>query len=255
MKGNDPLEMIESGGHQVVVHRRRGQRNMNLSVKADGCIRVSCNLRRSQREIRAFVDSCGDFISRRRRELAEIESKFPALRLLSGEKILWQGREISIEVIWGWKKRIQISVSENHLEIVAPLGCATEDRQKALIRFFRAHAELDLGRRVEEWGRRMGLIAQSLTIRGQKTLWGSCTGGGDISLNWKLLCAPSEVIDYVVIHELAHIPERNHSPRFWRKVAEFSPDHLAHRKWLRLHERQISRQFLDRAYPFPSGPK
>jgi predicted metal-dependent hydrolase len=216
---------------------------MNLSVKADGQIRVSCNLRRSQREIHSFVESCSDFIARRRRELSEIEAKFPTPRLLSGERFLWRGCEARMDVIWGWKKRIQVTAGNDHVEILAPLTSTTADRQKALIRFFRAEAELDFARRVEEWGRRMGLVAKSLTIRGQKTLWGSCTGPGDISLNWKLLCAPSEVIDYVVIHELAHIPERNHSPRFWRVVAAFSPQHLAHRKWLRLHERQISRQF------------
>lgn len=255
MVGNCPLEMIESGGYQVVVYRRRGQKNMNLSVKADGQVRVSCNLRRSQREIRAFINQCGNFIARRRRELEAIDAQFPRLKMLSGERILWRGQTVVLQVIWGWQKRIRVAAFEDSIEILAPLASTTAERHKALVRFFRAHAQLDFEQRMKNWSARMGLQFKTLTVRGQKTLWGSCTGIGDISLNWKLMCAPENVIDYVVIHELAHIPERNHSPRFWRKVAEYSPDHLAHRKWLRLSERQISRQFACESHLPSSGPK
>ena len=72
-----------------------------------------------------------------------------------------------------------------------------------------------------------------MSIREQKTRWGSCTGGGHISLNWKLITAPPEALDYVVIHELCHLLVLNHSPRFWQLVEAQMPEYTYWRTWLR----------------------
>ena len=72
-----------------------------------------------------------------------------------------------------------------------------------------------------------------ISIRAQKTRWGSCSSKGTLSFNWKLLLAPQEVIDYVVIHELCHLCEMNHSDRFWALVESIQPDYKLHRKWLK----------------------
>ena len=70
-------------------------------------------------------------------------------------------------------------------------------------------------------------------IKNQRTRWGSCSVQGNLNFNWRLALVPPDVVDYVVIHELAHLKEMNHSKRFWGHVSSWCPDYKAHRRWLR----------------------
>jgi predicted metal-dependent hydrolase len=89
----------------------------------------------------------------------------------------------------------------------------------------------------------MGHFPSHVSIRGQRTRWGSCSSEGAISLNWKLLAAPIDVIDYVIVHELAHIRHLDHSPQFWSLVETFYPDWRLAKLWLKEHEFSIGVQF------------
>lgn len=79
----------------------------------------------------------------------------------------------------------------------------------------------------------VGVEYGGITIRNQKTRWGSCSGKKNLNFNCLLMLTPEKVIDYVVVHELCHILEMNHSPRFWAEVERVLPDYKAHRKWLK----------------------
>lgn len=109
---------------------------------------------------------------------------------------------------------------------------------RALARFAEAEARLHLAERVRHWSQVMGLHPSGISFRKQKTRWGSCSSDGHISLNWKLIFAPEAVIDYVVIHELAHLRHQNHSQQFWNLVLQFDPAAHSHRKWLRAHQHE-----------------
>ena len=80
---------------------------------------------------------------------------------------------------------------------------------------------------------RMGVDYGRITIREQKTRWGSCTSEGNLNFNWRLIFAPEKVLDYVVVHELAHRKEMNHSPAFYAVVASVMPEYKIYEKWLR----------------------
>ena len=80
---------------------------------------------------------------------------------------------------------------------------------------------------------RMGVSYGTVTVREQKTRWGSCSAKGNLNFNWKLALMPEEILDYLVVHELAHRVEMNHSPAFWAVVAEEIPDYKTRREWLR----------------------
>lgn len=80
---------------------------------------------------------------------------------------------------------------------------------------------------------RLGRPYTRLTLRDTRSRWGSCTSDGGLMYSWRLIMAPSAVLDYVAAHEVAHLAEMNHSPRFWAVVADLCPDYPEHRKWLR----------------------
>jgi len=103
----------------------------------------------------------------------------------------------------------------------------------ALEAWLRAAARFAIAAHVASRAGEMGLTYGRVTIRDQKTRWGSCSRAGNLNFNWRLVLAPTAVLDYVVVHELAHRVEMNHSARFWRVVARYCPMYTLHRSWLR----------------------
>lgn len=92
---------------------------------------------------------------------------------------------------------------------------------------------------VAERARSLGVTYGRIAIRDQRTRWGSCSRAGNLNFNWRLVLAPPAVLDYVVVHELAHRIELNHSPRFWQIVARYCPEYAAYRIWLRTHSASL----------------
>jgi predicted metal-dependent hydrolase len=105
----------------------------------------------------------------------------------------------------------------------------------AIERWYRRQAHHVFAERAEHWNARFGYNYGRIAIRDQKSRWGSCSRQGNLNFNWRLLLAPLAVLDYIVIHELAHLKEGNHSPRFWALVAGQCPDYRDQRAWLRQH--------------------
>ena len=102
-------------------------------------------------------------------------------------------------------------------------------------RAWRARARAFLPERLFELANRHGLLVQAVSIRSQRTRWGSCGRNGHISLNWRLMLMPEWVRDYVLVHELMHLRRLDHSPKFWRLVEAACPEYRAARQWLRAH--------------------
>lgn len=90
----------------------------------------------------------------------------------------------------------------------------------------------DLPPRVAQYAKRIGVTYGRITVRNQKTRWGSCSSEGNLNFNCLLMLAPERVRDYVVVHELCHRKQMNHSPRFWAEVAKVMPDYEEQKKWL-----------------------
>ena len=100
-------------------------------------------------------------------------------------------------------------------------------------------AKRELPQRAAEFAWQMGVTYGRITIRHQKTRWGSCSAKGNLNFNCLLMLTPREVQDYVLVHELAHLAEMNHSPRFWAIVENMLPDYKEQRKWLRTEGRKL----------------
>jgi predicted metal-dependent hydrolase len=96
-------------------------------------------------------------------------------------------------------------------------------------------AARELPARVAELANEHGFVVRRVSVRNQKSRWGSCSRQGTVSLNWRLIQSPDFVRDYIILHELAHLKEMNHSKRFWREVARLSPDFALAEQWLKQH--------------------
>ena len=107
------------------------------------------------------------------------------------------------------------------------------------IKLLVTRAKRIIPQRVRYYADIMGVTYGRITIRMQKSRWGSCSGKGNLNFNCLLMRTPETILDYVVVHELCHLKEMNHSPRFWAEVEKVLPDYKERRKWLKDHESEI----------------
>ena len=110
---------------------------------------------------------------------------------------------------------------------------AAERRSKRIETKCLYTAKETITKRVSYFARLMGVSYRNITIREQKTRWGSCSSEKNLNFNWKLILAPPEVLDYVVVHELCHLKEMNHSKAFWDEVGKVMPEYETHKLWLK----------------------
>ena len=117
------------------------------------------------------------------------------------------------------------------------LPALTEAERKALAE----EAKTVIAQRVTRFAPLVGVTYGNITIRSQRSRWGSCSTKGNLNFNCLLMLAPPEVLDYVVVHELCHRKEMNHSPRFWAEVERVMPDYRIHKQWLKDHGTELLR--------------
>ena len=109
------------------------------------------------------------------------------------------------------------------------------DLRPVIEKYLRCLASQELPPRVMELAMQHGISVTRVTVRNQKSRWGSCSRRGTISLNWRLIQSPASVRDYIILHELGHRRQMNHSDKFWQEVARLCPDYLEAERWLKQH--------------------
>jgi predicted metal-dependent hydrolase len=124
------------------------------------------------------------------------------------------------------KQRTRVATLRDHIPADLP---STEQRS------LRQRARVELPARLYELAHSLGLTVTRVSIRNQRHRWGSCSPSGHICLNWRLITMPDWVRDYVLYHELMHLERMDHSPEFWKLVAEACPNYKDARRWLRAH--------------------
>lgn len=215
---------------------RRRRKTVEITLGADG-IRVAAPLRTPGSEVQAFVQRRAAWILRHAPEAMR-----PAAppRLASGATLPYLGREVSLAVEPAAVDEPQIQFDPWRLRIAVPAGIeaepASDALRRALTAWYRARADTILHACVDRWWPHLGLHERPrprLLIRAQRQRWGSCARDGTIRVNWRIVMAAPALIDYVVVHELAHLHAMNHSPAYWSTVAALVPDYRERRARLR----------------------
>lgn len=210
-----PLEMV----------RHPRARRYRLRLKEDGSARVTIPRGGNPLEARAFVERSRAWLET---QLERLQTR-PHLPLAwqVGTEILFRGEAIRIEALDVCQIRFATETlfTREH----------TTDWRPAIEQHLRLLAGRELPARVLALAAPNQLAVKHVSIRNQKSRWGSCSRRGTISLNWRLIQMPGFVSDYIILHELAHLRHMNHSHHFWDEVARLCPDYLSAEKWLKAH--------------------
>lgn len=186
--------------------------------------------------VEALLEESADWVLEKRDRYAAYRDALPERRFEPGESFPVLGTDRTVEVapvLWSHvdDDTIWLAQSEVHDSSI----------REALEQLYRRIARRHLTDRVDHFAAKLGVDYSQLQIRNQKTRWGSYSPRtGTLSLNWRLLMAPPDVIDYVIVHELAHAEHPNHGPRFWRLIEEHVPDYEAKNEWLKENSTQLT---------------
>lgn len=210
--------------YPVALRRHARARRYTLRVHGtDRTVVLTMPLRGSVREAKAFAERNGGWIAARLKRLPE------AVPLADGCEIPLRGVPHRI-VHRGARGTVWTEAGDG-----MPLLCVAGDRAHAARRlrdFLKREAKRDLEAASRHYAGELGVTVRRVSIRDQSSRWGSCTAAGVLSYSWRLILAPPYVLDYLAAHEVAHLVEMNHSPRFWRVVARVC-DHVERaKKWL-----------------------
>jgi len=209
--------------HFVRVKRAR---KYILRVRPDGSLRVTIPRGGSRREAEAFVERHQAWVAAERLRVAE---RHAPVEWRVGDAILLHGEPNVLRLQEVGRSRMLV-VGDQRVRLNAAAGNVRPAAELALRRI----AVRELVPRLETLAREHRLAVSRITIRNQRSRWGSCSHRGVIALNFRLVQMPPWVRDYVLLHELMHLRQQNHSRRYWRLVAEVCPEYRAAERWLKL---------------------
>lgn len=170
------------------------------------------------------------------------QNKAGAARTLkSGDAIPYLGMALPLLIVRNPGDRDRCTLEGD--KVIISMGSESGGVDGVLETWYRSQAAKMIKAKVHELSARFGMTYQRLFIRGQTTRWGSCSKLGNLGFNWKLVLVPEPVLEYVIVHELAHLKELNHGRRFWELVGQYCPRWREHRKWLVEHGNLADRPF------------
>lgn len=204
------------------VRRSDRARRVRVSVDPHAGIEVVLPRRSPERAAAEAVAELRPWIERRLRETTAVRERIAA----RGDTVPYLGTDLALR-----REPGRTRVHRRGDQLLVPAG----DPRPALERWYRRAARAEIAPRLDAATTALGTPSSRMTIRNQRTRWGSCSTMGAVSFNWRLMLAPEPVLDYVVWHEACHLRVMDHSERFWVLLGSHCPDYEGSRWWLRRH--------------------
>jgi len=209
--------------NQIIRSKRK---TLALIVKPDGSLIIRAPLRVASKSIKDFVKRNAQWVQKKRAEALAI---YPSVtkQYVPGEMFLYLGNAYPLDIVKDQKQALLLDEKFKLAESAQDMAVM------AFERWYREQARHILNERISFYADQYGFQYKSIGITSARTRWGSCSANRSLNFSWRLIMAPFESVNYVVIHELVHTIFHNHSKRFWNKVQEVMPDYKEHQKWLR----------------------
>ncbi len=209
-------------GERIVpyVLRRAPRRTIGLTIDHRG-LRVGAPARASLQEVEALIRHHRDWVEQKLEEWRS-RRRPEALRITDGTRLPLLGETLQIRLAQGSNRALWSAHGESTLTLCLR---SPDDAGRLLEKALRERARALFAERLAHYAPQLALPVPPLALSAARTRWGSCSVKSGIRLNWRLIHFPRDIVDYVVAHELAHLREMNHSPRFWAVVAQLYPDY------------------------------
>lgn len=212
--------------HQII---RSNRRSFSLEIKPDGRLIVRAPKSANQAEVQAVVARKAAWIAKTQ---AKLTKKYPDLKpkaFTPGERFWYLGAQYPLKLTN--RQRPPLALNGAFW-----LSRAKQDRAKEIFtEWYREETRAITADLIARYAGQHGFRVKHVRITSAMTRWGSCSGKNNLNFTYRLSMAPLAVIEYVVVHELAHLKVRNHSQAFWKAVAEIMPAYEKHRTWLKTH--------------------
>ncbi|OAA88006.1 M48 family metallopeptidase [Clostridium ljungdahlii] len=214
---------------------KKNIKNITIKINEQGEVYIIAPLNVSYPSIEKIVENKMGWIQENVKITKNRIYTMKSTGLLDGKKLLWMGNLLKIEVRQADIKKCYVEIAEDKIIVYgkAVLLKNEENIKKSICEFYKQRARVIFRERVDIYYKNLNVYPQKITIRCQKTRWGSCSSNGNINLNYKILMAPMEIIDYVVVHELCHLVHMDHSRDYWKLVESIIPQYKNRRKWLK----------------------
>lgn len=212
---------------------RSRRKTIALVVTPEGQLEVHAPHHMGLKQIESIVSDKAGWIEKQRRRARKAGEVYAPRPLTHGARLWYLGRSYPLSYTPGGHSRVIFSNGFTLSEKYAPQAV------DLLGGWYKKQARLILDARVQEYARQFGLNFKSIRITSARTRWGSCSSHNGLSFTWRLLMAPLEIIDYIILHELAHTVEKNHSRAFWHRVEQMLPDYKQRRAWLKANGRRL----------------
>jgi predicted metal-dependent hydrolase len=219
----------------IPIHRiiRSKRKTISLVITPDAKLIVHAPFRVSGDSIQKLVREKSGWISRKITELAKKPVSSPK-KFTESEEFLFLGNRYPLCI-----RKVRSCPVELREKLYVPARSAPA-LATLVSAWYRAEAKKFFSGRCDALAKVTGCTPKTLRLSSAQKRWGSCSTSGTVSLNWRLILAPPEIIDYVILHELIHLRHHNHSKKFWDAVGSFMPDYPGRRDWLKFHEKTLA---------------
>lgn len=211
---------------------RSDRKTASIYVERDGQVSVYVPEKLTRQQLEDLLESKRKWVYRNLAEWEDLNSARTEREYVNGEGFLYLGRSYRLKLV---------DVQDSPLILKDGYFClrsnngSTPDADAAFKEFFREKGKTRIPERVAHFQARMGVEASDVKIMDLKNRWASCSANGNLNFHWKCMMAPSRVLDYIVVHELAHLIHLNHTEAFWNEVDKVMPDYQERKDWLRVH--------------------
>lgn len=227
--------------HESYTYTISRQKRKTFQIKLTSAynLEIKIPLQVSSNNVIQVLTEKASWINEKNEELKKLEKNELNHEITDGSKVLFMGKGYVLSINHSLRKPI-VQRLEDTIKINL-YKQSTTTAAELLYHWYLQQASDYLLKQTNFWCKKMQLTFHQITIKDQKTRWGSCSTLGNINYNWRIIMASQETIDYLIIHELAHRVHLNHSNNFWSLVAQYCPNYQTERKWLQTNGRILAR--------------